>query len=250
MGDKHGMIDETGKHGVNYKHGMNDIHNTGCLIIHGFGGNYDEVSPLANRLKKTGYKVVCPALAGHTGRRSDLRKAGYTDWISSAERSLLDLTSRCRSVYIIGFSMGGLIAFNLALKHPVAGIVTINTPIYYWDVGKILSNIVRGLTGGGSAPIRRYLRAVVKFPLRALISFRMLLTHTKPLVNDITCPVLVTQGLDDDTTRRGSARYIFESVSSEVKRIKYYQNAGHLMLHSPAAGEVIRDIEGFLEGTN
>ena len=78
----------------------------------------------------------------------------------------------------------------------------------------------------------------------------MLLTHTKPLVNDITCPVLVTQGLDDDTTRRGSARYNFESVSSEVKRIKYYQNAGHLMLHSPSAGEVIRDIEGFLEGTN
>jgi esterase/lipase len=74
LGDKHGMIDETGKHGVNYKHGMNDIHNTGCLIIHGFGGNYDEVSPLANRLEKAGYKVVCPALAGHTGRRSDLRK--------------------------------------------------------------------------------------------------------------------------------------------------------------------------------
>ena len=78
--------------------------------------------------------MICPAHAGQTERRFDLRKARYTDWISSAERGLLDLTSRCRSVYIIGFSMGGLIAFNLALKHPVAGIVTINTPIYYWDV--------------------------------------------------------------------------------------------------------------------
>jgi carboxylesterase len=230
------------------KHGTNDKHDTGCLIIHGFGGNYEEVSPLANRLKKAGYKVVCPALAGHTGRRRDLKKAGHADWILSAERGLLDLASRCRSVYIVGFSMGGLIAFNLALKHQVAGIVTINTPIYYWDLRKILSNIVKGLNGGGFAPIRRYLRAVVKFPLKALICFRILLTRTKPLINDITCPVLVTQGLDDDTTRADSARYIFESVSSEIKRIKYYQNAGHLMLHSPAAGEVILDIEGFLEG--
>lgn len=230
------------------KHGTNDKHETGCLIIHGFGGNYDEIRPLANRLKKAGYKAVCPALAGHTGRRSDLKKAGHADWVLSAERGLLDLASRCRSVYIIGFSMGGLIAFNLALKHQVAGIVTINTPIYYWDLRKILSNIAKGLTGGGLAPIRRYLRAVVKFPLRSLINFRILLTRTKPLINDITCPVLVTQGLDDDTTRRDSARYIFESVSSEIKRIKYYQNAGHLMLHSPAASEVILDIEGFLEG--
>jgi len=245
--DKHGTSDKTGETG---KHGTSDKHDTGCLIIHGFGGNYDEIRPLANRLKNMGYKVVCPALAGHTGRRSDLKKASHADWILSTERSLLDLTSRCRSVYIIGFSMGGLIAFNLALKHNVAGIVTINTPIYYWDVRKILSNIAKSLTGGGFVPIRRYLRATVKFPLRALICFRILLTRTKPLINDITCPVLITQGLDDDTTRRDSARYIFNSISSEVKRIKYYKNAGHLMLHSPAAGEVIRDIEGFIEGTD
>ena len=226
------MIDETGKHGVNYKHGMNDIHNTGCLIIHGFGGNYDEVGPLVNRLKKTGYKVVCPALAGHTGRRFDLRKARYTDWISSAERGLLGLTSRCRSVYIIGFSMGGLIAFNLALKHPVAGIVTINTPIYYWDVRKILSNIVKGLTGGGFAPIRRYLRAVVKFPLRSLINFRILLARTKPLVNDITCPVLVTQGwttIPPGGTAPGNIR----KRKLRVKRIKYYKTSDTLCCTAP-----------------
>jgi len=312
LNDKYGMNDKTDKTG------KTDNHDTGCLIIHGFGGNYDEISPLADHLKSRGYKVACPALAGHTGRRCDLKKAGYTDWIKSAERGFLDLAHRCQTVYIIGFSMGGLIAFNLALQHKVAGIVTINTPIYYWDVRKILSNIVKGLTGGGRAgsigrsltgggsagsigkgssgggrqqqqraaetaaetvaesgrrqqavangrgraaadgsahaapaeggftPIRRYLRATVKFPLRALLNFRMLLSRTRPLISGITCPVLITQGLDDDTTRADSARYIYDRARSEVKHIKFYKNAGHLMLHSPAAGEVIRDIEEFI----
>ncbi|MGI6703756.1 MAG: alpha/beta hydrolase [Clostridia bacterium] len=244
MNGKHGTIGKTDKH---YAIGKTGKHGTGCLIIHGFGGNYDEVSPLATRLKRMGYKVACPALAGHTGRRCDLKKAGYKDWIKAAERSLLKLLSRCRAVYIIGFSMGGLIAINLALKYEVAGIVTINTPIHYWDIRKILSNIAKGLTGGGLAPTKRYLRATVKFPLRALLNFRILLGRTRPLIDDIICPVLITQGLDDDTTRTDSARYIYYKLSSDVKRIKYYQNAGHLMLHSPAAGDVIRDIEHFLQ---
>ncbi len=234
---------------MNDKHCATDKHGTGCLIIHGFGGNYDEISPLASRLKSRGYKVACPALAGHTGRRGDLRKAGHADWTLSAERCLLQLMSRCHTVYIIGFSMGGLIAINLALQNQVAGIITINTPIHYWDLRKILCNIGRGLTGRGLAPIKRYLRATLKFPLRALLNFRILLGRTRPLVSDITCPVLVTQGLDDDTTRADSARYIYDGVSSKIKQVKFYKNAGHLMLHSPAAGEQIRDIEEFISGT-
>jgi len=220
---------------------------TGCLIIHGFGGSADEVSPLASRLKSKGYKVACPGLKGHTGRRSDLKRAGYTDWIKSAERGLVELMPGCNFVFIIGFSMGGLIAVNLALKYDIAGIVTINTPIHYWDVRMILSNIVRGLVGRDFRIIKRYSRATVKFPVSALWNFRILLNKTKPLLSDIICPVLITQGLDDDTVRKSSAKYLFDSISSEIKRMKFYENSGHVMLHSPAAGNVIRDIEEFLE---
>lgn len=111
----------------------------------------------------------------------------------------------------------------------------------------ILSNIARGLVGRDFRIIKRYLRAAVKFPVSALWNFRMLLNKTKPLLSDIICPVLITQGLDDDTVRKSSAKYLFGSISSEIKRMKFYENSGHVMLHSPAAGNVIRDIEEFLE---
>jgi len=223
---------------------------TGCLIIHGFGGNADEVSPLASRLKAQGYKVACPGLKGHTGRRSDLKRVGYTDWIKSAECGLVELMPDCRCVFIIGFSMGGLIAVNLALKYDIAGMVTINTPIHYWDIRMILSNIVRGLAGRDFGIIKRYSRAIVKFPVSALWNFRMLLNRTKPMLSDVVCPVLITQGVDDDTVRKSSAEYIFDNVNSQVKQLEFYENSGHLMLHGPAARDVIRDIEDFMGGAS
>jgi len=226
---------------------LNNKRSTGCLIIHGFGGNYKEVSPLAVRLEQRGYNVVCPVLAGHTGRRYDMKRAGYNDWIRSAERKLQGLLAQCKAVYIIGFSMGGLIGINLALKYDVAGMVTINMPIYYWDSKLILSNIAKGLAGRDFRTIKRYMRATVKFPLRALLNFSILLGSTKPLLNDVTCPILITQGLDDDTVRKSSARYIFDSISSDDKQLKFYKDSGHVMLWSHAADNVIRDIEAFLE---
>jgi carboxylesterase len=91
------------------------------------------------------------------------------------------------------------------------------------------------------------MRATVKFPLRALLNFSILLGSTKPLLNDVTCPILITQGLDDDTVRKSSARYIFDSISSDDKQLKFYKDSGHVMLWSHAADNVIRDIEAFLE---
>lgn len=230
--------------------GLNGEYSIGCLVIHGFGGCVDEISPLAARLRAKGYTIVCPRLKGHTGKRSDLKKAGYTDWIASAEQGLLDLLSRCRSVYIIGFSMGGLIAVNLALKYDLAGMVTINTPIYYWDVRRILSNIAYGFTTGDFSVIRRYINSAASFPLPALLNFHRLLNRTKRMVNDVICPVFITQGVDDDTVKTSSADYLFNNVNSPVKRLKLYERSGHLMLWSPAARHVIRDIEGFLQETH
>jgi carboxylesterase len=221
--------------------------NTGCLLIHGFGGSIAEIYPLASRLTEAGYDVVCPKLKGHTGIRRDLKRVRYTDWIASAEEELLELKHRCRRVFLIGFSMGGLIAINLAQKYGAAGLVTINTPIYYWDVRRIASNIVMGLTGNNFRVIRRYLRATVAFPASALINFNLLLKRTKPMVKDICCPIFIAQGLDDDTVKNISAHYLADNVSSSVKELRFYENSGHQMLWSPASDEVIAHIRAFIK---
>lgn len=221
----------------------------GCLLIHGFGGNKEEIAPLANRLTESGYQVNCPSLAGHTGNRKDLRGVSFHDWILSAEKGLEELTTTCDYVYVIGFSMGGLIAINLALKHQLRGAVTLNTPIYYWDLKQIIVNTVNDVRQRKLEHIRYYLRSSASFPISALVHFRRLLHLTKPVIARVQCPLFVAQALEDDTVRKSSAAYIYERASSDRKSIQYYPKSGHLILWSEAADMVMEDVLKFLNST-
>lgn len=219
---------------------------TGCLIIHGFGGNVGEVEYLADYLQSKGYNVLCPSLKGHTDRRKDLAGVIYTDWIKSAEEGLIKIMEKSKKVFIVGFSMGGLIGLNLCEKYDIDGLVTLNTPIYYWDIKNIFSNIISDFKTGSFENVKRYLLSSRKFPIAALYNFRRLLSITKPKIGKIQCPILIAQANDDDTVRRTSAEYIFTRVGSKKKEIKYYDNSGHLILTSLAAKKVSEDVEAFL----
>lgn len=218
----------------------------GCLLIHGFGGSTEEVRPLSEKLTEEGYRVLCPSLKGHTGIRKDLKTVTYRDWIASAQSDLEKLKKECDSICIIGFSMGGLIAVQLARKYPAAAVVTLNSPIYYWDVKRVFLNIVDDFKRKSYDNISRYINSGRKLPLNALIQFRQLLSQTKPLLQEIRCPVFVAQALQDDTVRKKSADYIYSHVSSKEKSLQFYEGSGHLILWSKAAEKVMNDVLYFL----
>lgn len=219
---------------------------TACLIIHGFGGNVGEVGTLRDYLSDKGFFVVCSTLKGHTGIKRDMAGVHYSEWINSAEKDLICLIPRFERVIVIGFSMGGLIAANLALKHRVSGIATLSAPIYYWDIKRIFANIINNLKTRNYVNIQYYTKSAFTIPLSALINFRVLLYRSKPIFRQITCPIFVAQGMMDDTVQHRSAEYIFNSAASSVKRKKYYQNANHLICHSSDKEALFEDIFRFI----
>lgn len=219
----------------------------GCLIIHGFGGNVDEIAPLADALSNHSYTVSCPSLEGHTGKRSDLYSCNYHQWISSAEEAYLELKNECQVIFLIGFSMGGLIAMQIASKYNVDAVVTMNSPIYVWDINNIISNIVDDISNRKLDNIKGYVKSCTRFPIKSLINFRLLLKYTKEVLPNITSPLLTLQALKDDTVKLNSAYYLHDNVSSKIKDIKFYHNSGHLMLWSKDSPHVINDILVFLK---
>lgn len=220
--------------------------NIGCLILHGFGGDVKEVVPLAASLIDRGYKVFCPSLKGHTGRRKDLQGVSYNDWIVSAEEGLSSLQLECDVVYIIGFSMGGLLAINVGLNHDIGGIVTINTPIYYLNIKRAFINSVNMLRRKDIKTIRRNIKASRTLPFFSLLNFVLLVKATKPQINRVRCPLFVAQAINDPTVRMISADYIFQTASSAIKRIEFYESSEHLILLSPEADLVIKDVSEFI----
>ncbi len=218
----------------------------GCLVIHGFGGGLHEVESLALFLSDNDYDVICPTLKGHTGKRHDMKKATYEDWINSAEIELIKLLEKNNEVVIIGFSMGGLIATNLSLKYDIKAMVTINTPIYFWDIKRVFINLINDIKNRKLNNFKRYLRAnKISHPF-ALLNFLKVLKKTKPLFKEIKHPFLVIQAMDDDTVRNKSALYIYNNICSPIKEIKFYDKGGHLILLSETSNNVIVEVGKFL----
>lgn len=219
----------------------------GFLLLHGFGGNIEELRPLAAYLKKHSYRVECPPLKGHTGKREDLKKCTYQDWIASAQEGYDKLRTKCETLFLVGFSMGGLIAFQIAVKNRVDAVITLNTPIYYWDLKRVAINLFDDVRLREFNNIRRYIDSSRSLPFNAMLNFRLLLSRTKPILKEVTCPMFTAQALKDDTVRKSSADYIYSHAGSSCRKLEFYEESGHLILWSNEAEKVIKDILDFIE---
>jgi carboxylesterase len=220
---------------------------TGCLLIHGFGGSPDEVAPLGEFLQQRGIEVHMPQLKGHTGRWTDLSRANYRDWIESTELGLKELKTRCDNVIVVGFSMGGLLTIQLSSKYELTGIILMNMPVYYWNVRQMAINVFGDIRLGRYDNIIRYIRSSVSLPPQAMVNFKVLLHKTTRLIPDISCPVMICQAMDDDAVQWRSARYIFDTVASPVKSVRYYNDAGHQICQSLAASQLFEDTILFID---
>ncbi|MCL2336936.1 MAG: alpha/beta fold hydrolase [Firmicutes bacterium] len=214
---------------------------TGVLLIHGFSGSRDELLPLKSHLEKCGFKVSLPVLAGHESTRQDFAQSKYTDWIRSAEEAAADLEKSCGPIIIVGFSMGGVITVNLYRKIAVQKLVFINTPIYYWNIARIVKN----LTGDFKTYFRKYFTDSNPHPLPALLEFRKIVRQTKPLFSKINCPVLIIQTIDDDTVKPKSADYIYRNVAG-AKFLKKYAAGGHQFFATAMAEDVYVEVVKFI----
>lgn len=211
----------------------------GCLVIHGFAGDINDVLPLAKKLREEGYQVECPTLEGHGTTRRQMAKSTRHDWIRSADEAYKRLSMRADTIVVIGFSMGGLLAFHIATSYPVRLLITLNTPYKYWDVKEAMNYLREDFPTHS----RRYLRGIGRIPFSSMIQFRRLLSETKPLLPKVTAPYVVLQAKRDDTVHSVSAQLLAESVgSAESAQINWYEHSNHMLLHGPDKEEAIAHV--------
>jgi len=214
---------------------------TGILLLHGFAGNPEEIRLLKEYLEETGCLVECPLLPGHGRTKKELSKATCEDWVAAAEQAYLRLSGKCGRIFAVGFSMGGLLAANL-WNYGFTGLVTINTPVYFWNPRIIAANLF--------ADFRRYrkkyLEASTDKSISALLQFLRLLAKTKPMFGNITSRTMVVQAMDDDTVHFKSADYILKKVRAEKSAYRL-PRGGHMIFQSESGHEVCRAVARFIQ---
>ncbi|MBM6617709.1 alpha/beta fold hydrolase [Bacillus suaedaesalsae] len=224
----------------------------GCLCIHGFTGSPYEVEPIVEYLKEnTNWNIVSPTLPGH-GEEATLEKVSYMEWISFVEKSMETLTKECETVYVIGFSMGGLLASYLATKYRVDKLVLLSAAAQYINIKQLaldIRDIIKdGLRGHiqDNVLFQRYRRKIVATPLSATREFRKLVRYIKPQLRHVEIPTLIVQGVCDGIVPVTSAHYLFETICSEEKKLVFLASSHHHVCHGPDYEQLEEEISQFL----
>ncbi len=224
----------------------------GCLLIHGFTGGPYEVEPLAEFLREhTDWEIVVPTLPGH-GEVLELRGVKHTEWIEHAEEQLQELNQKCDEIYVVGFSMGGLIASYLSVKYNVKKLVLLSAAARYLNVKQLFKDVADLVREGVNGSIaenelyRRYKNKISQTPILSAYEFRKVVGMVRPILKNVDIPTFIAQGENDGIVPPQSAQYIYERISSDKKDLYFSPKAKHLICHSDENEELFRNILKFL----
>ncbi|EOD00756.1 alpha/beta hydrolase [Caldisalinibacter kiritimatiensis] len=228
--------------------------NIGILLIHGFTGSPAEMRLLGEYLADKGYTVKGILLKGHGTKVEDMEQTNWKDWISSAETELIQLKNKCDKIIVIGLSMGGIIALNLAARFEVDSIISISAPINITNKKAYFSSILKYFKKYEYKPkkelakdIEDYLIGYDKTPVSVVPHLLKLIRKTKWRLRKVKAPVLILQSKNDNTVKYDSAEYIFNKVGSEIKKLVFLEKSGHVVTVDCERDKAFKEINKFIK---
>jgi carboxylesterase len=231
--------------------------NIGCLLIHGFTGSAAEMRLLGDYLASKGYTVKGVLLKGHGTSVEDMEKTNWKDWLSTAETELIQLKNKCDKVIVIGLSMGGIIALNLASRFNVDGTVSIAAPIYITNRIAYFAFLLKYFKKYESKrkkeideAIKDYLISYDKTPVSSVPHLLRLIRKTRRRLKKVKSPLLIIQSKNDNTVKYESAEYIFNHAGSRIKKLLYLKESGHIVTVDCERERVFKEIVDFIKQIN
>jgi len=200
----------------------------GVLVLHGFTGNPFSMRSLATRLAEAGHSVELPLLPGHGTAVEDMIPTRWADWSGAAEAAYADLAGRCRSVALVGLSMGGTLSCWLAERHAeISGLAVINPLVE--PANDELRRAVQSLSDAGTevmdgigSDIALPDASELSYPgtpVAALLSLFEAVGEVSANLASIRCPVLLLSSRDDHVVPSSNGDVLAASVSGPCERV-------------------------------
>jgi carboxylesterase len=179
----------------------------GCVLIHGFTGTPHEMREMGEHLAERGISVVCKQLPGHGGDERELNHVTWRSWVDTVDAAYMELAAHCRSVFVVGLSMGGVLALHLAAHRPVAGCTALAAFLRPKDWRAPLVDLIKYVHAFDPKgeldikdPVARARWAGYDcHPSWGASEMLKLCRHLADDLPEIRCPVLLMHGREDHT---------------------------------------------------
>lgn len=200
------------------------------ILVHGFTDSPGNLKEVALRLKEKGVSCYGVLLPGHGTCHKDLEKFTPKDFFSHLEKIYLKYSKLYKEVYVVGLSLGGNLAIELALKYPeISGIACIGTPVWVKShkFVKFFSPIVlpvykyRKRKYPSPSIRKKFLEngSYEYFPLKTVIPVVDYIEGSRSKLKDLKTPVIIVSPRNKNHTKETSGKYLFKNIASEKKKI-------------------------------
>ena len=229
------------------------------LILHGWCASAESVRFLTAGLAEVGYSVLAPTLPGHGTTATDMLRFGPSDWIAAAREAAQLLGRTHHTVYVLGVSMGGSLALQLAALEPeiIKATVTVNAPVFLANpelARTFMAGSAEELLPGWETP--QFVgppEPEICYPARSRKSGIDLYAMTG-LANDllpaVTSPLLVLQSTKDQIVPKENADAIVLRAKSQVKKVVWLDRSRHSSQLDLDRERIVLEIARFVSQTN
>lgn len=225
------------------------------LIIHGFaGGTYDEENLAFSLELEKNLDVYTFTLPGHD--KSIMTGVKKDDWTKACcEKIELLIKSGYKNIYVIGHSMGGVLASYLASKYKQIKKLVLAAPAFEaMDSSDGNINIFSSLKKTPQI-VKTYstdeiISRVIKMPLPMVFEFQKLIQENQELPKKITCPTLIIHGTNDQIVPLSSSKKIYENLKVPYKKMIIANDITHHLFKSDKTDILIKEVISFLKYNN
>lgn len=224
-------------------------------MIHGFVGGIYDYNNFHNELQlHKKFDVFTFTLPGHD--KTIVKDVKYTDWIKESEKQIkILIDNNYKEIYLIGHSMGGVIATHLASKYPQVKKLVLVAPAFryfYFKDGKVnikginetLKSVPDMLKSMGTEKV---LGRVSKTPITTVLEFTKLVENYQRDLEVITCPILTIHGDNDTVVPIESTEHVYSTVKSTTNILINMKNVTHDCFRQKRADEIKSIITDFLK---
>lgn len=228
----------------------------GCILVHGFTGTPKEMRWLAEFLNEKSITVIAPRLAGHATEPGDMQRSNWQDWVTSVEDSYHFIRPNVEKLFIIGLSMGGILASITASYLKFDGLITISTPYeipqkdwrlrFLRQFALIMPKVDKGQGDWQNLDAEKDHVDYPYHPTRSIAELLDLFVQLQKSLPKLRLPSFHIHSTQDKSVSLIHLQKIVENNGSSCKRTLIVHNSGHVVIREPDRFQVFEEIYDFI----